>query len=240
VTIRVLGLMFARVAGWMVLLARSSTSEDAGLLVLRHEVTVLRRQNPRPGLNWAGRAVPAAVVRLVPKPLRISQLVAPDTLPCWHRRLFAPQPDRAHGQDHERRDEERPDMQDPARDTGDQDHHANHGGHQVDRGRSERGHRGDRRRPDGRQQRGPRGSERVVGSHQRRNGDQLRGAGQQQCARRHGQLGGAAGEFVDAAGLAAAELPAGVRPVVIGPPWYESGRHQPRRPGFPAHPIPRA
>jgi hypothetical protein len=64
VTIRVLGLMFARVAGWMVLLARSSTPEDAGLLVLRHEVTVLRRQNPRPGLNWAGRAVPAAVVRL--------------------------------------------------------------------------------------------------------------------------------------------------------------------------------
>jgi hypothetical protein len=56
VTIRMLCLMFVRVAGWMVLLARSSTSKDAGLLVLRHEVTVLRRQNPRPGLNWAGRA----------------------------------------------------------------------------------------------------------------------------------------------------------------------------------------
>jgi putative transposase len=88
VTIRMLGLMFVRVVGWMVLLVRSSTSEDAGLLVLRHEVTVLRRQKPRPGLNWAGRVVLAAVVRLVPKPLRISRLVAPDTLLCWHRRLI--------------------------------------------------------------------------------------------------------------------------------------------------------
>jgi len=53
-------LMFVRLSGWIVLLARSAASKDAGLLVLRQEVAVLRRQNPRPGLDWADRAVLAA------------------------------------------------------------------------------------------------------------------------------------------------------------------------------------
>ena len=46
-------LIFVRLAGWMALLARSAASKDAELLVLRQEVTVLRRQNPRPKLDWA-------------------------------------------------------------------------------------------------------------------------------------------------------------------------------------------
>jgi putative transposase len=53
--------MFVRLVGWMVLLARSSTSKDAELLVLRQEVAVLRRQNPKPRMDWADRAVLAAL-----------------------------------------------------------------------------------------------------------------------------------------------------------------------------------
>jgi putative transposase len=80
-------LMFVRLTGWMALLARSAASKDAELLVLRHEVAVLRRQNPRPGLEWADRVVLAALARLLPRPVRMSRLVTPDTLLRWHRRL---------------------------------------------------------------------------------------------------------------------------------------------------------
>jgi len=80
-------LIFVRLAGWMALLARSAPSEDAELLVVRQEVAVLRRQNPRPRLDWADRAVLAGLVRLLPRPLRMSRLVTSDTLLRWHRPL---------------------------------------------------------------------------------------------------------------------------------------------------------
>jgi hypothetical protein len=49
--------MFVRLTGCVALLARSSASKDAESLVLRYEVAVLRRQHPRPKLDWADRAV---------------------------------------------------------------------------------------------------------------------------------------------------------------------------------------
>ena len=79
--------MFVRLTGWMALLACSAASKDAELLVLCHEVAVLRRQNPRPKLDWADRAVLAALSRLLPRPVRRSRLVTADTLLRWHRRL---------------------------------------------------------------------------------------------------------------------------------------------------------
>ncbi len=81
-------LIFVRLAGWMALLARSAASKDAELPVLRQEVAVLRRQNPRPKLDWADRAVIAALARLLPKPLKMSRLVTRDTLLSWHRRVI--------------------------------------------------------------------------------------------------------------------------------------------------------
>ena len=86
-TIRMLYLIFVRVTGWMALLARSAASKDVELLVLRQEVAVLRRQNPKPRLDWADRMVLAALARLLPRPLRMSRLVTTETLLRWHRRL---------------------------------------------------------------------------------------------------------------------------------------------------------
>src|SRR5438874_5659196 len=94
---RLLYLIFVRVCGWLVLLSRSSASKNAELLVLRHEVAVLRRADPRLRLDWAGRAVMAALIRLLPGRLRAHRLVIPGTVLRWHRRLVTRQwtyPDR--------------------------------------------------------------------------------------------------------------------------------------------------
>jgi putative transposase len=69
-----------RVFGWLVLLGRSDASKDTEIMALRHEVMVLRRQVARPKLDWADRAVLAALARQLPAVLRGSRLVTPGTL----------------------------------------------------------------------------------------------------------------------------------------------------------------
>jgi len=78
-----------QLCGWLIPLGRSSASKNAELLMLRHEVAVLRRTNPRPRMSWTDRAVLAALTRIMPKPLRTWRIVTPGTLLRWHQRLAA-------------------------------------------------------------------------------------------------------------------------------------------------------
>ncbi len=66
---------------------RSELAKDVELLVLRHELVVLRRQHPRARLSPADRALFAALVRLLPRARRVGLVVTPRTLLRWHREL---------------------------------------------------------------------------------------------------------------------------------------------------------
>jgi putative transposase len=89
VSLRLHYLIFDQLLNWILLLARTSSSKNLDLLVLRHEVAVLRRTNPKPRLDWADRAVFAALIRRLPTALRGHRLVTPATVLRWQGRATA-------------------------------------------------------------------------------------------------------------------------------------------------------
>ena len=86
-SLRLLYLIFDRLLSWLILLGRASSSKDIELLVLRHEVAVLRKTRPKPRLDWADRALFAALIRRLPTAPRGHRLITPATVLRWHRRL---------------------------------------------------------------------------------------------------------------------------------------------------------
>ena len=89
VSLRLIYMIFLQLVNLLVLLGRSSASKDVELLVLRHEVSVLRRQVTRPRPRPADRAVLAALSAALPRLRWPVFFVQPKTLLRWHRELVA-------------------------------------------------------------------------------------------------------------------------------------------------------
>jgi hypothetical protein len=85
--LRLLYLILCQLLGWLALLAQRSATKDTELLVLRHQLAVLRRQVARPRFDWADRAVLAGLWGLLPRSVWRGRLVQPTTLLRWHRDL---------------------------------------------------------------------------------------------------------------------------------------------------------
>jgi len=86
--LRFVFLLITRVAAWLRLSRREERWKTAEILILRHQVAVLQRRQPRrPKLNWADRALLAALLGLIPKARRqgLRLLVTPDTIVRWQR-----------------------------------------------------------------------------------------------------------------------------------------------------------
>jgi len=76
--------VFSKVLGSIVLRTRSHTTKDVEILILRHQLTVLRRSTPRPRMTWTDRAVIAVLTRLLPA-RRLGLPVTLATVLRWHR-----------------------------------------------------------------------------------------------------------------------------------------------------------
>ena len=86
--LRFVFLLITRVAAWLRLSRREEAWKTAEILILRHQLAILQRQQPRrPKLNWADRALLAALLGVIPKARRqgLRLLVTPDTILRWHR-----------------------------------------------------------------------------------------------------------------------------------------------------------
>jgi hypothetical protein len=80
-------LLITRLAAWLRLSRREQTWKTAEILILRHRLALLQRQQPRrPDLNWADRALLAVLLGVIPKARRhgLRLLVTPDTILRWH------------------------------------------------------------------------------------------------------------------------------------------------------------
>ena len=89
VALRLIYLLFSKLLASIVLRTRSDTTKEIEILVLRHQLVVLRRCTPRPRTSWTDRALIAGLTRLLPTRRRLGLLVTPATILRWHRRLVA-------------------------------------------------------------------------------------------------------------------------------------------------------
>jgi putative transposase len=86
--LRFVFLLITRLTSWLRLSQREETWKTAEILILRHQLAVLQRRQPRrPDLDWADRALLATILAVIPKGRRhgLRLLVTPDTILHWHR-----------------------------------------------------------------------------------------------------------------------------------------------------------
>jgi putative transposase len=89
--LRLVFLLITRMTSWLRLSRREEAWKTAEILLLRHQLAVLQRQQPRrPNLDWADRALLATLLSAIPKARRhgLRLLVTPDTILRWHRDII--------------------------------------------------------------------------------------------------------------------------------------------------------